>query len=77
MGLGGSDDGEREVTEQRIVAADECEINFNAFLHRWLGKPFRDAVAIGLVGDLFAERRQVIVAVGILHVREEFAAFAC
>jgi hypothetical protein len=77
MVLGGSDDGELEVTEQLSVAADECEIDVDAFVHRWIGKAFSDAVAIGLVGDLFADRRQVILAVGILHVRQECAAFAC
>ena len=75
--LGGSDEGELEVTEPLIVAAAACESDCNAFLPRWIGKPFSAAIAIGWVGDLFAERRQVIWAVGMLHVGQEFAAFAC
>src|SRR5678815_2871156 len=34
-------------------------------------------LAIGFVGELFANGRQVIRAVGILHVREELGPFVC
>ncbi len=75
--LGRFDDGEFDVAKQRIVVADEGEIDFNAFLHGRIGKTFSDPVAIGFIGNLFTDRRQVILAVGILHVRQEFPAFAC
>src|SRR5712691_9279987 len=76
MVLGSLDDSELEVTKQRIVVADEGEIDFNAFLHRRIGTALSDAIAVGFVGDLFANRRQVILAVGILHMGQEFAAFS-
>ena len=77
MVLGGSDAGEGEVTEHLIVAADACEIDCKALLHRWIGNPCRDAVAIGLVGELLADRRQVLLAVGRVHVCQACAACAC
>jgi hypothetical protein len=60
MVRGGSDDGAFEVTEQRIVVADEGEIDFKACLLRWIGQAFSDAIAISFVGDLVADRRQVL-----------------
>ena len=77
MVRGGSDDGELEGTEPLLGAADEGEIDVKACVHRGIGTPFRDAVAIGLVGNLVADRRPVVVAVGLLHVRQEVAACAC
>ena len=46
-------------------------------MDRWIGKTLGDPVTVGFVGDLFANGGQVILAVGILHVGEELAAFAC
>ena len=77
MVLGGFDDGEFDVAQQRIVVGDEREIHFDALLHRRIGKAFSDSFTIGFVGDLFADGREVLLAVGILDMGEEFATFAC
>jgi hypothetical protein len=44
-------------------------------VHCWIGKTFGDAVTVGLVGDVFTDGRQVILAVGILHVRQQLTPF--
>ena len=76
MVLGGFDDSEFDVTPQIIIGGNEREIAFDALLHRWIGKTLRDPVAIRFLGDLFANGWQGILAVGILDMGEEFAAFA-
>jgi hypothetical protein len=45
-------------------------------LHRRLGKAFGHPVAIGLVGNLLADLGQIVLAIGILHMGQEFSAFA-
>lgn len=77
MVLGSSDEGALEVAEPRIGAAVAGEIDGKVCWPRGIGHPFRDAVALGLVGDLCAARRQVLWAVGLLHGRQECAACAC
>jgi hypothetical protein len=77
MGPGGRDEGEVEVTEPRSRGAEAGEIDGKAFWARGLGKPCRDAVAMGWVGDLLAERRPVIVAGGRWPRGQECTAGAC
>jgi hypothetical protein len=77
MRRGGSDEGEFEGTKSRSVGADEGEIDFKAFLPRWIGQAFRNAVAMGFIGELCADGREVILAVGVLSMGEEFAVLAC
>ena len=48
MVLGGFDDAEFDVTQQRIVVGDEGEIDFNAFLHRWICKALGNASRLAL-----------------------------
>src|SRR5882672_212990 len=38
MVLGGFDDGEFDVTQEFIIVGDEREIDFDTFLHRWIGE---------------------------------------
>ena len=76
MVLGGCDDAEFDVTQQFIIVGDEREIDFDTFLHCRISKTLGDPVTVGFVGDLFANGGQVILAIGILHMGEEFAAFA-
>jgi hypothetical protein len=77
MMLGGFHDGQFKVTQQLIVVGDKGEIDFDAFLHSRIGKAFGDPVAVGFLGDLFANGGQIVLAVGILYVGQEFPAFAC
>jgi hypothetical protein len=55
-----------------IVVVDEREVDFDTLVHRWIGKTFGDTITIGHVGDVFTDGRQIILAVGILHVRQQF-----
>ena len=75
MVLGGVDDGAFDVAKQRVIVGDERQINFDTLVHRRIGKAFGDAVAVGLVGKLFANRWQVVLTVGILHVCQYLSPF--
>ena len=74
--LGRCDEGEFDVAQERIVVAKKGQIDVNAFLDCRIGTTLGDAIAVGFVGTLFADGRQGILAVGMLSVRQEFAAFA-
>jgi hypothetical protein len=72
---GGFDDGEFDVTQEFIVVGDERQIDCDTLLHGGVGKALGDPLAVGLVGDLFADGGQVILAIGILDMGQEFGAF--
>jgi hypothetical protein len=77
MGLGGLDDGEFDVTQQRIVGGDERTIDCNTFWSRWIGTALGDPVTVGFGGALCANGGQGRLAVGMVYVGEECAALAC
>jgi hypothetical protein len=77
MVLGRFDDGEFDIAQQRIVGGDERKVHFDALVHRRIGKALSDPVAVRFLGDFFPNGRQMILTVGILHVCQEFTAFAC
>ena len=74
--LGRSDDEEFEIREQGIVVIDKHKIDFDALLHTGMWEAFGDASSVGFVGDLFADVREVVLAVGVLNVAEELGTFA-
>jgi len=45
-------------------------------LHRRLVKAFGHAFTVGFVSDLFTDVGQIVLAVGILDMSQEFGAFA-
>jgi hypothetical protein len=51
------------MANQRAVA---CE----ALVHRGIGQPLGAAGAVGLIGNLLANRGQVVLAVGVLDMGE-------
>src|SRR5207245_8979684 len=55
MVLGGCDDGAFDGTQEFIIVGEEREIDFEAFLHRWIGEALGDPVAVGLGVELWAE----------------------
>jgi hypothetical protein len=71
MVLGSFEDREFSVAQQMSVVVDAREVDCDTLVHRWIGKTVGDAVTIGLVGDVFTDGRQVILAVGLLHVRQQ------
>jgi hypothetical protein len=66
--VGGVDEGEFSVTKQIIIVTDACQIDFHTLLHRGLGTALSHPVTVGLIGNLLTTGRQVIRAVGIVHV---------
>jgi hypothetical protein len=77
MVLGGCDEAECDVTQQRIVVGDEGEIDCNALWYRWRSEALGNPVAVGFLGDFFADGRQIVLTVRIVHVCQKCTAFAC
>jgi hypothetical protein len=46
-------------------------------MHSQISKALGDPITVGFIGQLFADRRQIILAVGILDVCQELGPFAC
>ena len=67
--FGGFEDIEFQVFEQCIVIGDEGQIDRDGLLHGCFLKALGDTLAVGLVGDLLADLGQVVLCVGILHMR--------
>ena len=70
--LGRCDARQLHSAAQVIVGADQGEIHFQALLDCWSGEPRGDASAVGFVGQLFADLGPVLLALGVLDVRQEF-----
>lgn len=66
--VGGVDNVELQVAEQVVVVIDQREVDCDALLHGRIGKAFGYALPVGLVGELFADLGQVVLAVGLLAV---------
>jgi hypothetical protein len=71
------DDGQLDGAEQPILVINQGEGDVDTLLHRGLREPFRHALSVRFVGQLLPECRQIVLAVGILDVREELGAFTC
>ncbi len=54
--LGRWDEIQRQLREQAVVVIDQPEVHRDAFLHGRLGKACGASSAVGLVGDVLAER---------------------
>jgi hypothetical protein len=77
MVLSGVDTGAFHVAKPCIVSAAERQIDVEAFGPRWLGNALGAPVAVGLVGELVADGREMSLAVGVLSMGAECAACAC
>lgn len=67
---------EFEVAEPLVIRGDQREVDFTSLVDRRVLKPLGDACPIGFVGDFLADFGPGILAVGMLHMRQEFRAFA-
>lgn len=76
MVFGSFEDGEFAIAQQLIVIGDERQIHFDALWHRWIGEALGDPVSVGFVGNVLADGREGIRAVGLVDMGQEFAAFA-
>ena len=77
MVFGGVEEGEFDIAKPLIVIAAEREIHFDTLVHSRISKAFGDPITVGFVGNLFADRRQIILAVGLLDVCQALGPCAC
>jgi hypothetical protein len=76
MGLRGVDDGAFDVAQQCIVGGDQRELNGDALWHRRIGTARGASGAVAVVGAFFAKSREGILAVGMVDMGQECAAWA-
>jgi hypothetical protein len=76
MLLGRSDNGQLQVPPQLVIIVDEGEVSRNAFLDGGLGQPLGAPSAVGLVRDLFADLRHVVLPGRLLNMRQQWRPFA-
>jgi hypothetical protein len=68
------DDGQFHIAEQPIVAVNQGEVDLDALLDGGLKEPFRHAVPIALVGQLFPDLGQMVLTIRSLDVCKQFGA---
>jgi len=69
--LGCLEDGQCPSAEQAVVVIKQSEVHCNPLLHCRSGEPLSDAVAVGLIGNLLANRGQIVLAIGLLDLGQE------
>ena len=69
--LGQAHDGQLHVVEQWVVVPNQGEVHRDIFLDRRRRQPLDQPVPLGRVGHVFAEGGEGILAVRMLHVRQE------
>ena len=72
---GGFDDREFNVTKQRIVGDDKRKIDRNALVHGGAAKRSATPSRLAWEAMFFANSQEVILAVGMLDVRQACSAF--
>jgi len=77
MVFGGLAEGEFDIAKQLIVIGEEREIDFETLVHSRISTALGDPITVGFIGHLFADRRQMILAVGMLDVCQELGPLAC
>jgi hypothetical protein len=77
MGLGGFEAREFPLTQQRIVGGDTRQIDREALWPGGIGAACSPAITGGVGGTLCATRRVVLLALGMLDMRQELGAFVC
>src|SRR4030095_8225474 len=69
------DAGACDVASQRIVGGDERQIDLDTLWHSRSGPALGGPVAGGLFGALVADRRLMILAMGLVDVGQELGPF--
>jgi hypothetical protein len=75
--LGRVDNGPRDIAAPLIIVVNQGEVDCDTLLHGGIREPFRHPVPVRLVGQLLPARGPVVLAVGLLDVREELGAVTC
>jgi len=68
MVYGGLEEGKLQSGEPLVVGGEQRQVDLNAFWHGGIGNALGDPILVRFVGDLLAELRQVILAVGVLDM---------
>lgn len=76
MFLGAGLDMPFQLGQLLIIEIDQCTVEFDALFDLWIGKALGhvDACAIGFPADPGTKLRQVVLAIGVLDVRQELGA---
>ena len=72
----GLDERQLQVGQQVVVGIDQREVDLNALLDGRLGEALRHAGSVRLVCELLADRREVVLTIGILDMGQELGPFA-
>jgi hypothetical protein len=65
-----------EVGEKRVVVGDEPEVACDGLVHGGIVKALGHAVTVGFGGDLLANLRPIVLAVGLLDMGQARRSFA-
>jgi hypothetical protein len=76
MGLGGLDDRQRDVAKPLVVGGDQGSGDCDVLWHGGIGTAFSNPIPVGFVRALLADLGQVVVTLGIVHMRQQCSAFA-
>ena len=74
--LGTLDAGQLQGGQPLIVVGEQGQVDLDVLLRRRIGKALGHAAAVGLVGDVLADRGQVVLAVGLLPLGQEVGPLA-
>ena len=74
--FGRVDDGECHGVQEVVGVPDARQVHCETLLDRRIRQPLGDAIPMGLGRDGFPKAGQVVLAVRMLHVREECGPFA-
>ena len=74
--LGGCEEGEFQLLEERIIRGEEGQIDRHGLLHGGIVTALGPPVAMRFVGNLLADLGHVVVAIGMLPMGQECSAFA-
>jgi hypothetical protein len=76
VGFGRARDIEFDLAQELIVVLDEGDIHFDGLAHAGIREVVGYAFSVGVVRQLLADLRQIVLTVRILNVGHEFGAFA-
>ena len=76
MGLSRTSDREFDLAEQLVRVINERDLHFTGLADARIGEVLFASLALGLVRQLLANLREMVLTVGILPVGQEFGPFA-
>ena len=65
-----------DLAELLIIKTHQVQVQFNTLLNTRISKSFYDAIAVTDMSKILADRRQVVLAVGVMDMGEQLSALA-